>query len=101
MPNRSIRIYTRGWCEDSHAAKDFLKQHHIGFEEIDIEKDPQAAQFVMNANGGKQRTPTIEVDGHIFHASNFDSQKFAREFGLEPQLRKRRLAFRPFSKSEK
>lgn len=78
-----IRIYTRCWCEDSAAAKDFLKRHNLPFEEIDIEKDAQAREFVMRVNEGKQRTPTLEVDGRVFHLSPFDEQKLRRELGLK------------------
>ena len=78
-----IRIYTRSWCEDSLAAKEFLKERNLPFEEIDIEKNSQAREFVMQANEGKQRTPTFEIDGRVFHCSPFDAQKLAGELGLE------------------
>ncbi|HET9180345.1 MAG TPA: glutaredoxin domain-containing protein [Terriglobia bacterium] len=78
-----IRIYTRCWCEDSAEAKKFLEQRHVPFEEIDIEKDPKACEFVMSVNEGKQRTPTFEIDGRTFHCSPFDERKLARELKLE------------------
>lgn len=33
-----IVMYTRAGCEDSDAAQEFLKQRHIPFEEVDIDK---------------------------------------------------------------
>lgn len=78
-----IRIYTRCWCEDSAEAKKFLEERHVPFEEIDIEKDPTACEFVMSVNEGKQRTPTFEIDGRTFHCSPFDACKLARELKLE------------------
>ncbi|HEV2245434.1 MAG TPA: glutaredoxin family protein [Terriglobia bacterium] len=77
-----IRIYTRCWCEDSAAAKKFLEERHVPFEEIDIEKDSKAREFVTSVNAGKQRTPTFEIDGRTFHCSPFDEGKLARELGL-------------------
>lgn len=77
-----IRIYTRCWCEDSAAAKKFLVERHVPFEEIDIEKDSKAREFVISVNAGKQRTPTVEIDGRTFHCSPFDERKLARELGL-------------------
>ena len=77
-----IRIYTRCWCEDSAAAKKFLEERHVPFEEIDIEKDSKAREFVMSVNAGKQRTPTFEIDGRTFHCSPFDERKLARELGF-------------------
>ncbi len=77
-----LRIYTRSWCEDSDQAKEFLKKHKIPFEEIDLEKKPEAVVFVKKVNDGKQRTPTFEVDGRTFHCSPFNAAKLSRELGL-------------------
>ena len=82
MGRKRIRMYTRSGCEDSDAARKFLKQNKIPFEEIDIEQNKKALQFVESINDGKQRTPTFEVGGRTFHCSHFDSQKLARELAL-------------------
>jgi mycoredoxin len=82
MAPTPIRIYTRSWCEDSQAAKEFLQRLHLAFEEVDIEKQPEAVKFVEGVNQGKRRTPTFEVGGRTFHCSPFDEQKLRRELGL-------------------
>jgi len=82
MADSRIRIYTRQWCEDSQAAKHFLSDRGIHFDEIDIEKNPDACQFIMSVNNGKQRTPTFEVDGRTFHCSPFDALKLTKELKL-------------------
>lgn len=82
MAPKQIVMYTRVDCEDSDAAREFLKQHHIPFEEVDIDKSPKALEFVMSVNGGKRRTPTFDADGRTFHCSQFDARKLARELGL-------------------
>ncbi len=79
----SIRLYTRSWCEDSHAAREFLIRHGLDFEEIDIEASPQAMAYVESVNEGKRRTPTFEVEGRSFHVSPFDARKLARELKLK------------------
>ena len=76
-------MYTRVGCEDSSAARDFLREQGVRFEEVDIDKNPAALAFVMSVNEGKQRTPTFEVDGHTFHGSPFDPRKLVRELGLQ------------------
>jgi len=76
-------MYTRVGCEDSSAARDFLRERGVPFAEVDIDKDPEALRFVMRVNEGKQRTPTFDVDGHTFHCSPFDPQKLIRELGLQ------------------
>jgi glutaredoxin len=78
-------MYTRVGCEDSSAARDFLREQGVRFEEVDIDKNPEALAFVMSVNEGKQRTPTFDVDGHRFHCSPFDPRKVARELGLPLQ----------------
>lgn len=82
MTPKHVVMYTRAGCEDSDAAREFLKQRHVLFEEIDIDKGGEALEFVMSVNDGKRRTPTFNVDGRTFHCSQFDSRKLARELGL-------------------
>ncbi len=82
MTSKRVLMYTRPGCEDSDAAREFLKQRHIRFDEVNIEKSREALEFVMSVNDGKQRTPTFDVDGKTFHCSPFDSQKLARELGV-------------------
>ena len=79
MKRKRLRMYTRVGCEDSSAARDFLRERGIPFEEVDIDKNPEALAFVTSVNEGKQRIPTFDVDGHTFHCSPFDSQKIIRE----------------------
>jgi glutaredoxin len=76
-------MYTRIECEDSTAARDFLRERGVPFDEVDIDKNPEAVAFVMSVNEGKQRTPTFDVEGHTFHCSPFDRQKLVRELGLQ------------------
>jgi glutaredoxin len=80
---KHIRMYTRIECEDSTAARDFLRERGVPFDEVDIDKNPEAVAFVMSVNEGKQRTPTFDVEGHTFHCSPFDRQKLVRELGLQ------------------
>ena len=85
MKPKHVRMYIRIGCEDSDAAREFLQEHRVRFEEVDIDKNPEALAFVMSVNEGKQRTPTFDVDGRTFHCSHFDPQKLARELGLPLQ----------------
>ena len=78
----NIRIYTRSWCWDCRQAKRLLEEHQLPYEEIDIEADLWAAKFVKQANGGKRKVPTFDVDGRIFSCSPFDAQSLKKELGL-------------------
>src|SRR5579883_2067148 len=85
MVNGTVRMYTSPWCPDCRRTKQFLIQHAIPFVEINIEEVEGAAEFVMAANQGKRRIPTLEIDGRTFHCSPYDPAKLRRELGLKVQ----------------
>lgn len=68
MKGKPIRIFTTTWCGDCFRAKSFLDRNGVRYEEVDIEKNEAALQTVMNANGGRRRVPTFEIDGQ-FHGN--------------------------------
>ena len=65
MKGKPIRIFTTTWCGDCFRAKSFLDRNGVRYEEVDIEKNEAALQTIMNANGGKRRVPTFEIDGQF------------------------------------
>ena len=58
-----ITMYIRPWCGTVMRVKRWLDQRAIPYTEIDITKDPEAAQQVEELNGGHQSVPTILFDG--------------------------------------
>ncbi len=58
-----ITMYTRPWCGGVMRIKRWLDQKGIPYIEIDISKDPEAARYVEELNGGYQSVPTILFDG--------------------------------------
>lgn len=76
-------MYTTRWCGDCRRAKWFLSHHNVPFEEIDIEDNPQAEDFVLRANHGRRKVPTFELNGRTFHCSPYDPQKLEEELGLK------------------
>ncbi len=65
---QNLTMYSTTWCPDCHRAKAFLKSHGLSFEEIDIEKVPEAAEIVASHNDGKHRVPTLQV-GDAFYGN--------------------------------
>jgi len=55
----SVTIYSTPWCGYCHRLKAQLDRAGIGYEVIDIEQDPAAAEYVMSVNGGNQTVPTV------------------------------------------
>ena len=73
---KRIVIYTTSWCRDCRQAKAFLDARGIAYEEVDIEKSPEAAQIVMKLNDGNRTVPTLDVEGTIVSGDRFDAARF-------------------------
>lgn len=54
-----LTMYTTTWCGFCRRLKSQLAREGIHMVEVDIEKDPAAAEFVMSVNGGNQTVPTV------------------------------------------
>lgn len=82
MKNPEITVYGAYWCPDCYRSKQFLGAHQIPYYWVDIEADPTGEQFVIDANHGKRRIPTVRfADGSILSApSNAD---LAAKLGLK------------------
>lgn len=44
---------------------DCLKRLGVEYEYVDIERDPKAAAWVRAQNGGKEKKPTLDIDGTV------------------------------------
>ncbi len=53
-------MYSTSWCGFCRRLKLQMDQAGISYEEIDIERNPDAATFVESVNGGNQTVPVIE-----------------------------------------
>lgn len=76
---KKIVMYTTPWCRDCKAAKRFLAERGVPFEEIDIEQRPEAAEIVMRLNDGMRKVPTLDVEGTIVSGDRFDAARFERD----------------------
>ena len=54
-----LTMYTTTWCGFCRNLKRQLARDGIEVTEVDIERDPAAAEFVMSVNGGNQTVPTL------------------------------------------
>jgi mycoredoxin len=54
-----LTMYSTQWCGYCVRLKRALEREGIEFDEVDIEQDPAAAEFVMSTNGGNATVPTI------------------------------------------
>ncbi|GGS42093.1 MULTISPECIES: mycoredoxin [Actinokineospora] len=55
----TLTMYSTTWCGYCRRLKTLLEREGIEYVEVDIERDPSAADFVMSVNGGNQTVPTL------------------------------------------
>jgi glutaredoxin len=61
----SVKVYGADWCPLTRRALSHLKDLGIRYEYTNIDEDREAAQWVAQQNGGKEKKPTIDIDGRI------------------------------------
>jgi mycoredoxin len=54
-----LTMYTTTWCGYCRRLKSQLAREGIEIIEVDIEREPDAAEYVMSVNGGFQTVPTV------------------------------------------
>ncbi|HEU5107035.1 MAG TPA: mycoredoxin [Micromonosporaceae bacterium] len=54
-----LTMYSTAWCGYCHRLRSQLDRAGIGYEVVDIERDPAAAHYVESVNGGNQTVPTV------------------------------------------
>ncbi|AEE45305.1 mycoredoxin [Cellulomonas fimi] len=55
----TVTMYSTTWCGYCHRLKKQLDSAGIGYTEVDVEQDPDAAQYVESVNGGNRTVPTV------------------------------------------
>ena len=64
-----VKIFSTPFCIYCVSLKQFLKEHNIEFEEVDVSKD-KAAQEEMIKKSGQMGVPVVEIDGEIIVGFN-------------------------------
>ena len=54
-----ITMYSTSWCGYCIRLKSQMKRAGLNFQEINIEHDPAAAEFVGSVSGGNHVVPTV------------------------------------------
>ena len=55
----SVTVYSTTWCGYCRRLKFQLDDAGIGYREVNIESDPDAARYVEGVNGGNQTVPVV------------------------------------------
>ncbi len=65
-PENAITVYATSGCADCMLAKFVLDSQGANYEWVDIDKQPSAAETVLELNGGYRIVPTIVFpDGRV------------------------------------
>ena len=62
----SIKFYTTDWCGDCIRSKALLNKLNIQFEEINVDEDKEANEYITNLQNNQRRIPTIVFEDGSF-----------------------------------
>jgi glutaredoxin-like YruB-family protein len=74
-----VKIYTTPTCAYCKMTKEFLKEHNIEFDEIDVSSNKEAAKEMVEKSG-QMGVPVIDVDGQII--VGFDKEALKKALNL-------------------
>lgn len=60
-----VKVYGADWCPLTTQVRDFLDRGRVQYDYIDIDGDKESAKWVAEQNGGKERKPTLNIDGDV------------------------------------
>ena len=55
----TVTMFSTTWCGYCRRLKSQMDREGIPYAEVNIEEQPEAADFVMQVNGGNQTVPTL------------------------------------------
>lgn len=62
---QTITVYGADWCEDTQRSMRHLRRLAVPYEYLNVDDDPDALERAKAMNGGKRRTPTIDLSGRV------------------------------------
>lgn len=81
-----IKVYGADWCSMTKNTLAHLKELNVQFEYINIDHDRQAAKWVAEQNNGREKKPTVDIDGTILSEPSDDEvDEVLEEKGLLKQ----------------
>ena len=79
----TVKVFGADWCPMTQRTLMYLRDKRVEFVYTDIDNDPDAAEWVADQNNGKEKKPTLDIDGRILtEPSNAQLEKALKEAGL-------------------
>jgi glutaredoxin len=80
-PKSDVVMYCTAWCPGCRRARLFFAENKIPFVEIDITRNPKAAERVRGWANGNETTPTFDIKGQIL--VDYDEAKLKAALGIK------------------
>jgi hypothetical protein len=87
----AIRVYGTVWCGVTFAVRQYLMKARLTHEFRDIDRDPEANEFMLTASRGSRRFPIVAVEEEIItHPTLPELQRVLDAHRIQPEARRRR-----------
>jgi glutaredoxin-like YruB-family protein len=74
-----VKVYSTPTCPYCIRLKEYLKQHNVVFENIDVSFDQKGLQEMIDASG-QMGVPVVKIDSDII--IGFDQERIDEKLGL-------------------
>jgi len=75
-----VKVYSTSTCPYCVTLKEFLKEHSIDFEDIDVSQNKTAAEEMIKKSG-QMGVPVVDIDGQII--VGFDKEKISQLLNIK------------------
>jgi len=79
---RTVVVYTGSHCPWCSRVKQYLRQHGVGFREVDVSRNEHEAEKMVRRTGNMS-VPQVVIDGHVI--LGFDQAKLDSLLGIQSQ----------------
>jgi mycoredoxin len=61
----TVKVYGADWCGDTRNTRNHLDSLGVQYQYLDVDSDPAAKEWMLEQNGGKQKLPTVAINGEV------------------------------------
>lgn len=61
----AIQVYGTDWCRLTFRVREYLTNSRVDYDYFDIDRDPQADEFVRMMHDGRRRYPVVVLAEHV------------------------------------
>lgn len=62
---QNVKVYGADWCGMTRRTLSHLDEIGVEYEYINVDHDPAASEWVKQQNAGKEKKPTVDIDGRV------------------------------------